>query len=923
MSDYLALLHFEGELVLVPYGESWTDGFINSSGDLYFYSSGVSNRSDEGDSKFGDGAAYSNSDTGYIYATGVQDISIDNYTVDFWFKAHETEANDEFLGLWGLYSGSTNNTFGTWVDRTSGVLVVDRFEDGTQVTHWRTNWEPTKDEYHHLAFVRSSGQQHIYADGTHLGQFDCSSWTSIGNENYLSILRAIADQSYYSYAYVDEYRTLTNSALEDGKDKLYISGSPTEGFSVPTEAYKAEDEETSPSGNNGVDEYTKLLLHADGDLSDSHHNLTYKGGVKFDYVATPVGNGAYYFDGTNDYIEIPDSDDWNFGSSDFCIEAWVKADDIIGFRVWQQEQDFDNRHGLVYESTYGLSYLVRQDETAIIWAKGTFSPVVDTWYHVAVTRSGNTFRIFVDGSDVTYEGGSNSSTIPNFSGSCYVGARSGAGIWTNLNGNISDLRITKGDARYTSNFTPPTERLAADASTVLLLSGSGDYGTTGHSIATYNGVKESSDNYKFGSGAFYFDGSNDYLSVPDSDDWNFGSGDFTIDCWLKRTSTGAVQPIISQRDGPTDYPFWFVRFNSNDKLYLHSRDASNFHEIWEENTATIADTTIWHHIAFVRNSGIVTLYVDGTSSPISTSFTLNHQWADSNTSLNIGKEYTTDLFQGYIDELRISKGIARWTSDFDVPTKEYGSPPYSENFQFELIDTDIEFDFDLATEKTNNLNLYTQGMIPQSGNVNIYSRGYDYASGDFNIYSRGHDSLNIYSWGYVEDSGNFSLFTHGSLPASGFFDIYSRGFEAFSLFTMGTKAGSLYYGEENSSLNILTSGINGIFETNEFNIYASSSPPIEISGSFPLFTPREIISYNTSLPIVCNSVPPEYANGNFNIYANGSYSNGVMGYLYGGFSMFTYAYYSRTPRIIVPDEEPAEETEGSGAYNIPIFAIGI
>ena len=80
----------------------------------------------------------------------------------------------------------------------------------------------------------------------------------------------------------------------------------------------------------------------------------------------------------------------------------------------------------------------------------------NTWYYVAVTRSGNTFKLFRDGVQ-------NGATVTN-AGSCpatastgalYVGAEVGGGF-ANWNGYIDDLRITKGYARYTSNFTPPT-----------------------------------------------------------------------------------------------------------------------------------------------------------------------------------------------------------------------------------------------------------------------------------------------------------------------------------------------------------------------------------------------------------------------------------------------------------------------------------
>jgi hypothetical protein len=80
-----------------------------------------------------------------------------------------------------------------------------------------------------------------------------------------------------------------------------------------------------------------------------------------------------------------------------------------------------------------------------------------TWYHVAVTRSGNTFKLFrngvQNGSTVT---NSNSCPATASTGALYVGSDVGGGFG-NWNGYIDDLRITKGYARYTTNFTPPTQ----------------------------------------------------------------------------------------------------------------------------------------------------------------------------------------------------------------------------------------------------------------------------------------------------------------------------------------------------------------------------------------------------------------------------------------------------------------------------------
>ena len=74
--------------------------------------------------------------------------------------------------------------------------------------------------------------------------------------------------------------------------------------------------DSTPAGIGGIDEYTKLMMHMDGDQSDSEHTITYNGGPRFSTIESKFSPASMYFDG-NDSLSIPHSDDWNFGSGDF------------------------------------------------------------------------------------------------------------------------------------------------------------------------------------------------------------------------------------------------------------------------------------------------------------------------------------------------------------------------------------------------------------------------------------------------------------------------------------------------------------------------------------------------------------------------------------------------------------------------------
>lgn len=175
---------------------------------------------------------------------------------------------------------------------------------------------------------------------------------------------------------------------------------------------------------------------------------------------------------------------------------------------------------------------------------------------------------------------------------------------------------------------------------------------------------------KFGTASGLFDGTGDYLSVPDSDDWNFGTGDFTIDCQVRFNSVSGDQTIISQWG--TGQEAWWLRYAST-VLYFGVNNASGYHsENWTPSTNT------WYHIAVVRNGTNLKIYVDGVALSAGkdvTGLDINNTTALLYVgSIQAGSGYE---FNGWIDELRISKGIARWTANFTPPTSAYSATSFT------------------------------------------------------------------------------------------------------------------------------------------------------------------------------------------------------------------------------------------------------
>jgi len=179
---------------------------------------------------------------------------------------------------------------------------------------------------------------------------------------------------------------------------------------------------------------------------------------------------------------------------------------------------------------------------------------------------------------------------------------------------------------------------------------------------------------KFGGASGLFDGTGDYIDTPDSADWAMGSGDFTVDFWVKRGAIGTKQFIDGQSNsgGANSSIGWHFRFNANNTVSFFAFYGSNC--AVATSTGTITDTTTWHHIAGVRNgtgTGNLKLYIDGIND--GTSNLGSNSLNDSPYVLAIGRLglYNGAYFNGWIDEYRVSKGIARWTANFTPPTDEY------------------------------------------------------------------------------------------------------------------------------------------------------------------------------------------------------------------------------------------------------------
>lgn len=280
------------------------------------------------------------------------------------------------------------------------------------------------------------------------------------------------------------------------------------------------------------------------------------------------------------------------------------------------------------------------------------------------------------------------------------GLATGASLSDHINRTLSNLGYTgtmqdKLYAFYVAktgiSYAPDAERAfwdsnltfgggGIDSNTVLMLAMTGadtstdfpDTSLTPKTVTAAGGAAISTAQTKFGSGVGKFNTANARLSIPNSSDWNFGSGDFTIDTWIYMTAAPAVAGTIWGADITNTTSNMYLRVDTNRQAYADFNGGSGGGG-W--SIAAAAGTAIalnqWVHVALVRSGNNWNIYIDGTSG---SSTTNAGSITDQSTTRCIGGVDVDDRnIVGYLSTFRVSKGVARWTSNFTPPTEAYST----------------------------------------------------------------------------------------------------------------------------------------------------------------------------------------------------------------------------------------------------------
>jgi len=199
--------------------------------------------------------------------------------------------------------------------------------------------------------------------------------------------------------------------------------------------------------------------------------VTAAGNAKVSTAQSKFGGASALFDGTGDRLDITSSADLAFGTGAFTIEFWVR---FVGRAGNQTFIDFRSGSNInILFGNDGGSVFLYVNGGYRIGRSGTQFAADNTWYHVALSRSGTSTKVFIDGTQVLSTYTDTNSYVGNDPSIGENWRSSGFGV----NGYLDEFRISN-IARYTANFTAPTAAFVNDANTLLLIHANGTNNST-------------------------------------------------------------------------------------------------------------------------------------------------------------------------------------------------------------------------------------------------------------------------------------------------------------------------------------------------------------------------------------------------------------------------------------------------------------
>jgi hypothetical protein len=616
--------------------------------------------SQTGWSNFFDGATNSYlalpSNTAFAFGTGA-------YTVEGWLYQTARSTNEALF--FGANGGSGYLAYITNTGAVNSGSITGSAGD-IPLNTWC-----------HVAYVRSStgsNDTKIYVNGVLKATgTDATDWTSSGDPR---IGMLTANTNYAIKGYISNFRIVKGTAVY------------TSAFTPSTTPL------TAISGTSVLTCQSNRFL----DISTNAFTVTPTGTMSVQafspfaptaaYDAAVVG-GSGYFDGTGDYLTVGSGTDVDLGTSDFMIEAWyyclangTYVSGVISKRVGGAASGWGmttsgfvcDMAGTWYDS-WGNPFWVGST-SATGFNSGTSLQKLNQWTHIVVTRQGTDARWFVNGQLLGYF--SRTGAIQQLTGSPLAVGLNGTTAEQPFIGFLSNCRVVVGSVPTgyqtssttlnTQIFTPPTAPVtttsqgatSANVKYIGNFINSGIFDSTAKNVAeTVGNAQASTTQAKWGTTSMYFDGTGDALLPPASKLLAFNTGDFTAEVWIYPIAWDSN--MIVMQGGSNGFGIQKYSSGSTGNIGVIINGG------WVITDATLPTTGQWTHIAVTRSGSTLRFFVNGVvsgSTPTNT--------ADISDGIkNIGGQAGETFYYGYMDDLRITKGYARYTANFSVPAAAF------------------------------------------------------------------------------------------------------------------------------------------------------------------------------------------------------------------------------------------------------------
>ena len=583
--------------------------------------------------------------TSFIGAMGSGTSS--NYTVECWVYLNVLPTGATYSTVLPILTAGT--IWEMWSIANNGYFFGDRA--GNYVSAAGTI--PTVGTWNHLAFVNSGTSMTVYLNGTSVATCSLTgTWVTsqpgrIGHNGYAYF------NGYISNLHVTTTVRYTGTFTPSTVPLTAVTGT----ILLTCQNNRFVDNSASPYTltTTGTPSVQAFAPFAPTDV----------------YSVSSIG-GSAYFNGSTDYLSVNATTypTIKLGSGNFTLECWVYITTHRNYNtIFDSRSVTTNATGLVLAVNSSGQLYVYNNGYVLDSAGGSAATAItaNAWHHIALVRSGaasGNLALYVDGARVAVSSAASSTNLSD--AVCTIGYGSADAAYYFL-GYISNFRMVVGTAQYSgTTYTVPTAPLTAITNTQLLLKGTnaGVYDSTARSdLITFSTAGTSTSQSKFGGSSLFFNGSSDYITSVGASNplFMFGAGAFTIEHWCKFTATTAYINTISDNTGFTTTNNWIFMWN-----YAGAGRLS----FWVNNgvicsTTNAYNDNAWHHVAVTRTSaGAVTIWVDGVADGTGTLSTTPMGTG----AIIIGNQTgQTRYWSGYIDEIRITNGIARYTTTF-TPT---------------------------------------------------------------------------------------------------------------------------------------------------------------------------------------------------------------------------------------------------------------